>query len=126
MKKLAERSNYDLKKVVSKSNGSLSFDNLFGTNIAPEDIINILNSAKDDTAPGFDRMSIKLLKYVIDYIINPLVYIYNLSVQQGIFPDFLKLAVIKQIFKGGDNKQVKNFRPISLLSNFAKIFEKII
>jgi len=111
---------------VSKSNGSLSFDNLFGTNIAPEDIINILNSAKDDTAPGFDRMSIKLLKYVIDYIINPLVYIYNLSVQQGIFPDFLKLAVIKQIFKGGDNKQVKNFRPISLLSNFAKIFEKII
>lgn len=79
-KKLAERSNYDLKNVVSKNSESLSFDNLFGTKIEAEVVINILNSAKDDTAPGFDRMSIKLLKYVIDYINNPLVYIYNLSI----------------------------------------------
>jgi len=89
----------------------LSFDNLFCLKIEAEDVINLVSTGKDDTGPGYDRMTIKLLKYVIDFIKNPLVYIYNLSTQQGIFPDFHKLAVI---------------RPISLLSNFAKIFEKII
>lgn len=71
-------------------------------------------------------MTIKLLKYFIKIIINPLVYIYNISIKKNIFPDFLKLAVVKQILKGGDQKYVKNYRPISLLRNFAKIFEKII
>jgi len=93
---------------------SLSFDNLFCLKIEAEDVVNLVNTDKEATAPGYDRMTIKLLKYVIDFINNPLVYIYNLSIQQGIFPDFLKLAVIKPIFKGGDNKQVYNYRPISL------------
>jgi len=58
--------------------------------------------------------------------VTPLVYIYNLCIQQSIFPDNLKVAVIKPIFKAGDRKNLNNYRPISLLSNFAKILEKII
>jgi len=68
----------------------------------------------------------KLLKYIIELVADPLVYIFNMSIQQGIFPDNLKLAVIKPIYKAGDKKNVNNYRPISLLTNFAKIFEKII
>lgn len=40
-------------------------------------------------------MNIKLLKYIINFIQNSFMYIYNLSIQQGIFTDFLKLALIK-------------------------------
>jgi hypothetical protein len=44
----------------------------------------------------------------------------------GIFPDRLKYAVIKPIFKTGDKYGPSNYRPISLLSSFSKVFERII
>jgi hypothetical protein len=44
----------------------------------------------------------------------------------GIFPDRLKFAEIKPLFKGGDRKNPANYRPISLLTSFSKIFETII
>lgn len=97
----------------------------FGLETETEDVIHLVKNGRTMQLQ-VDRMTMKLLKYVIDFIKNPLVYMYNQSIQQGIFPDLLKLAVIKPIFKGGDKKQVINYRPISLLSNFAKIFEKIV
>jgi len=51
-----------------------------------------------------DRISSKLLKYIIELVADPLVYIFNKSIQQCIFPDSLKLAVIKPIYKAGDKK----------------------
>lgn len=43
-----------------------------------------------------------------------------------IIPDDLKIAIIKPLFKGGDRKTLKNYRPISMLTNFSKILEKFI
>jgi hypothetical protein len=44
----------------------------------------------------------------------------------GIFPERLKYAVIKPIFKNGDRKDVSNYRPISLLPALSKVFEKVL
>jgi len=44
----------------------------------------------------------------------------------GIFPERLKYAVIKPIFKNGDRNDVSNYRPISLLPAFSKVFEKVL
>ena len=44
----------------------------------------------------------------------------------GIFPDGLKYAVFKPILKNGDKSDVSNYRPISLLPAFSKVFEKVI
>ncbi len=45
----------------------------------------------------------------------------------GIFPDRLKYAIIKPIFKKkGDDQDITNYRPISLLTSFSKIIEKLI
>ena len=44
----------------------------------------------------------------------------------GIFPTWLKYAQIVPIFKKGDKEQSTNYRPISLLTSFSKIFEKVI
>ena len=44
----------------------------------------------------------------------------------GIFPERLKYAVIKPIFKNGDRNNVSNYRPISLLPAFSKVFEKVL
>jgi len=42
----------------------------------------------------------------------------------GVFPDRLKYAVVKPLFKKGDKNNISNYRPISLLSSFSKVFEK--
>jgi hypothetical protein len=42
----------------------------------------------------------------------------------GIFPARLKYAVIKPIFKNGDRSNMSNYRPISLLPAFSKVFKK--
>ena len=51
--------------------------------------------------------------------------IINSSFTQGIFPSQLKLAKIIPIHKNGSKSDVSNYRPISLLSSFSKVFEKI-
>ena len=45
---------------------------------------------------------------------------------QGIFPDPLKIAKIIPVFKSGDKLKVSNYRPISILSPFSKLLEKIV
>jgi hypothetical protein len=44
----------------------------------------------------------------------------------GIFPTWLKLSQVAPIFKKGDKDKLTNYRPISLLTSFSKIFEKVI
>ena len=43
----------------------------------------------------------------------------------GIFPDRLKYAIVKPLFKNGDKSDVSNYRPISLLPAFSKVLEKV-
>ena len=52
--------------------------------------------------------------------------IFNDCVKRGNFPDILKYADITPVFKKGDTTDKTNYRPISTLSNFSKVFEKMI
>jgi len=42
----------------------------------------------------------------------------------GTIPDHMKFSVIKPIFKKGNKMNLTNYRPISLLTSFSKVFEK--
>ena len=55
----------------------------------------------------------------------PLSHILNLSFKTGYIPTCMKTAVIKPIFKKGKPDEFTNYRPISLLSSFSKLLEKI-
>jgi hypothetical protein len=44
----------------------------------------------------------------------------------GIFPTHLKYSTVKPLFKKGDINNMANYRPISLLTSFSKVFERII
>jgi hypothetical protein len=48
------------------------------------------------------------------------------SIKQGIFPDHLKIAKVTPIFKEGDATNLTNYRPISVLSVFSKVLERIL
>ena len=50
----------------------------------------------------------------------------NESLKSGVFPSKLKVAKVVPLFKSGDNKSFSNYRPISLLSVFSKIYEKVV
>ena len=50
----------------------------------------------------------------------------NLSLLNGIFPSKLKLAKVVPIYKKNEDTNISNYRPISLLPTFSKIFEKVV
>ena len=56
---------------------------------------------------------------------NALAKIITSSFQDGIFPQPLKMARVIPVFKSGSKKDVANYRPISLLDSFSKIYEKL-
>ena len=68
----------------------------------------------------------KCIKLAIDHISEALTSVYNLSIQQGIVPDVLKISRITPVDKGGEITDPSNFRPISTLSCFAQILEKLV
>ena len=51
---------------------------------------------------------------------------FNLSFEQGIFPSSLKVSKVVPIHKKGDKSILSNYRPISILSVFSKLFEKLV
>lgn len=66
------------------------------------------------------------LKDIGDLISEPLVHIFKLYIEKSIRPNSLKYAEVIPIFKSGNKHEISNYRPISIISNLAKIFEKII
>ena len=66
------------------------------------------------------------MKQCADKYIVPLTHIINVSITKGYFPEEFKLAKVLPIFKSGDDQNIQNYRPISILPFFSKIFEKII
>ena len=67
--------------------------------------------------------SVKLSSHIIS---KPLAQIFNVSVSSGSFPANLKTAKVVPVFKSGDESKPGNYRPISLLSIFNRIFEKLV
>ena len=67
----------------------------------------------------------RLSNLLFPYIISPLVHIFNLSLNQGVFLSELKIAHVIPIYKSGDNMQINNYRPVSVLAFISKIFERI-
>jgi len=93
---------------------------------SPADIVAIIKEMKSKSSTDIDGISMKLLKYVASEISCPLSHIFNLSIQQGIFPKALKQGRVVPIHKGGSTSTCDNYRPIALLSTISKILEKIV
>lgn len=106
--------------------GHIHPSSIFFNDITPAEIQNTLNIMRNKSSSGFDQIPIKVIKYLSNYLLSPLTYIYNLCVQKGTFPENLKLALVIPLHKKGDRDIIDNYRPIALLSSFSKLFEKII
>ena len=68
----------------------------------------------------------QILKGIIQNLETPLLHLFNSSLNDGIFPDCLKIASVIPVFKNGNNNDIENYRQIHLLSIFSKLLEKSI
>jgi len=81
---------------------------------------------KPKNSGGSDTISTKLLKEVLPTIKIPLCHLFNLSFKTGYIPNEFKIAKIIPIYKSENKHDFTNYRPISLLSSFSKLQEKIV
>ena len=91
-----------------------------------KEITEIVKSLKSTNSHGYDEIPIKALKLSLPFIISRLIYICIKSLLKGIFPTWLKFSQIIPLLKKGKKSEISNYRPISLLTSFSKIFEKVI
>jgi hypothetical protein len=82
------------------------------------EIKSIMLSLKSKNSSGDDEITSKILKACASFISRPLSHIYNHSLYTGIFPDYLKIAIVKLLFKKGDKTSMTNYMAISLLMVF--------
>ena len=101
-------------------------NSLFFNPTTRSEVINIVTNLLSKKSPGFDGIPNFLLKKIILAIVDPLVHIFNISLNTGSVPNLMKIAKVVPLFKKGDNQLVSNYRPISLLTSLSKILEKLV
>ena len=101
-------------------------NSLFFVPVTESEVSDIVNGLHNKKSSGYDSVNISVVKNSISAICKPLTHAINLSLISGIVPHQLKTAKVIPVFKSGDSNCVCNYRPISILSCFSKIFEKCI
>ena len=98
---------------------SLSFNNYLTSRtesrfkfltISVEEVLSIINNLENKNTSGYDDISNKLLKSIKEEVLcTPLTVIINTSLLNGIFPDALKMEIVKPLFKKDEKNCFNNY-----------------
>lgn len=94
--------------------------------ISESDIKQAIKELKANFTCGLDRIPSFFIKDCSPVLIEPLLILFNKCINCKIFPDVWKSTRVCPVYKSGGATDIKNYRPISILCNFAKVFERII
>ena len=94
--------------------------------ICETETLEIIKSLPKNKATVFKDIPMRIIKDAAHVYSHRLTIIFNNCIKNSKFPDILKYADITPVFKKGDTTDKSNYRPISTLSNFSKIFVKLI
>lgn len=108
-------------QIMCQKNSSFDFKS-----VKNDDIIKVLTEINSAKPCGIDNMDGRLLKFAAKSVAQPLCHIFNLCLQEGIYPNLWKKAKNIPIMK---NSKVpltgQNSRPISILPVLSKLMEKV-
>ena len=99
---------------------------LFIQSTSETEVIQLIHSLKNKNSCGPEEISAKFVILAADILATPLKILFNYTFECGIFLDCFKTAKVIPIYKQGDKTEKGNYRPISILSTFSKILEKLI
>jgi hypothetical protein len=119
-KPLAKTNGINLYRVKYNSNS------MFLTPATEEEVVELIKGLDNKKSMGLDDIPDYIIKKCHTNITTALTYIINLSLSTGKFPDQLKIVKVKPLYKKGSDTEVGNYRPVSLISGFSKIIEKVI
>ena len=89
-------------------------------------LVENIKNLKNKNSSGIDGLSQANLKDGAKSLVEPLLNIFNSSIEKSIFPSAWKDAVVTPVHKKGDKDQMSNYRPVSCLPAAAKLLELVI
>jgi hypothetical protein len=123
-----------VEELVKQNSNNNSYSNLeinhcpntvFINPVTEEEVAKLSKNLEDKATAGYDDIPESLVKHCIQLIKKPLAHIYNASFNSGVFPDEWKTVKLKPLYKKGDRHDMNNYRPISIISVFAKLLERV-
>jgi hypothetical protein len=94
--------------------------------VTHSEVLEVMSSLQNKTSTDFSGLSANFIKQFSYELAKPLQHIINLSLLNSVVPSQMKIAKVVPIHKGGSRGSMDNYRPISLLSCFSKILEKVV
>lgn len=90
------------------------------------EILGAIKRLKGDRAVGPDGIPGYVIKGCGEFLIDPLLQVFNLSLKTATYPIAWRICKVVPVFKGGSRSEIKNYRPIAILNTVSKIFELIL
>lgn len=94
--------------------------------ITKDEVRKAIKDTKEGKAEGLDKISMGMIKAGGETVVDYLTGIYNECMREGKLKERWNVAKLVLLFKKGDKRDLKNYRPLSLLSVEYKILSKII
>ena len=91
--------------------------------ITPQEVIEIVDSLKNSSSRDIFGLSNTLIKFILEPILEPIVYLTNSCFQMGHFPDIFKCSRVTPVYKKGPRGDISNYQPISIVPILSKIIE---
>jgi hypothetical protein len=105
---------------------SRPYDNLTLTRVSDDDVLKALKCLKPNMTSGPDEIPSLVIRDCAAVFADPLCFLFNLILNTSCYPMRWKTSAVRPIHKKDDRSEITNYRPIALISNFAKVFEYVL
>jgi hypothetical protein len=88
---------------------------MFLAPVTEDEVLNVTSKLKGKSSAGYDEIPEMLVKDSIQFTKKLLPFIFNISLSSGTFPNLMKIAEVRPLYKTGGKQEISNYRPVSSL-----------